>query len=130
MNDTDTRAAYTAGLRELATFLEQHPEAPLPTEKMVVYQWGNESFLPAVKALGACKKKYSGYYATVSRMFGPIEYGVQISRENVCSKRVVGVRTEPERYVPGYTIPASEVEVVEWDCHPLLAEPQETEKQP
>lgn len=130
MNDTDTRAAYTAGLRELATFLEQHPEAPLPSDTLIVYLWGEESFKPAVKALGACEKKYSEYYVTVSRNFGPIKYGVQTSRETVCTKRVVGKKLVPERLVPSYYEPEHEEEIVEWDCHPLLAEPQETEKQP
>ena len=128
--DDPSRKAYIAGLRELATFLEKHEEAPLPETRLIVYRWGQEDFLPAVKALGSCQKKYSDYYATASRMFGSIEYGVSVSRETVCTKRVVGTKTEPERYIPGYTVPEQQVDIVEWDCHPLLAEPQEAEKEP
>lgn len=129
MSDTENRAAYITGLRELASMLETHSELPLPSDNFIRYCWSDEEFTPAVKALGSCNKEYSEYYATVSRMFGPIKYGVQISREKVCTRRVVGTKKEPERYIPGYTVPEREVEIVEWDCHPLLAEPPETEKQ-
>lgn len=37
-------------------------------------------------------------------------------RREVCTRRVVGTEDVPEQVTPAHTR-----EIVEWDCHPLLA---------
>lgn len=118
------REEYCAGLEALAQFLRTRPELTLPSQtSFVEYTWHKETLIAFAKRLGHADKEYNEYYAIVCKNFGPIKYGMQIARENVCERRVVGKKTVPFR--EAYLVqaePEHEEDVVEWDCKPLLAE--------
>ena len=116
-----THAEYAAGLRELASWIEQHPEIALPEQDLKVYALNTKEEAAAVlRALKPCTKKYTDEFFHIKRNFGPITYDVVFYRKEVCVRRVVGVETVEARFIPAQTIPAQTVEKVEWDCGPLL----------
>lgn len=79
----DTRAAFIAGLRELASYLEEHPAVPVPPIGLRVTICAiadtDEAERAQVDAFAAAagaeiaRDGSDGYY-TASRVFGPIEY--------------------------------------------------------
>jgi len=79
----DTRAAFIAGLRELASYLEEHPAVPVaPTGLRVTIcaiadtheaERAQVDAFAAVAGAKITRDGSDGYY-TASRMFGPIEY--------------------------------------------------------
>ena len=91
-NDSDKRAAFIDGLRQIAAFLEATPNMPVPSALMAVYADEKEEFLTAArelsrggKVLKQADKPDNGwprYHAT--RRFGPIVIDVQIDRSKVC----------------------------------------------
>ncbi len=118
------REAYCTGLEALAAFLRANTEVPLPEQaEFIQYIWQKERFVHLIKMLhGKLDKKYSEYYATVSKAFGPITFGYRISRESVCERKVIGVKKVEAR--EAYIVPAEpahEEEVVSWECSPILA---------
>lgn len=116
MNDVERRD-YITGLRELADFIEAHPELPSP--------WGgghnafveNKADLANIARAGArWDKGVSGDYFYLRKQFsGGTTYEINVSRDQVCRKVVTGTRIEPAK-------PEQEVETYEWVCdEPLLA---------
>jgi hypothetical protein len=81
------RAAQIAGYREMADFLEQHPEVPMPVASESLYFWNKKEFLSAASSLakagGVEKISEEGDYK-VRRMFGPVRFTFSIRREIVC----------------------------------------------
>lgn len=126
MVDTDERAEFARGLRELADFIEAHPDRPVPPDiYAAVHISDTDELRAAVRAIGSADKEYSGDFFTAVRHFpGGIRYGVQAYREQVCERVVVGTETvevpDPEALaaVPRVT---QEREIVEWRCEPVLA---------
>ncbi len=116
------REEYCVGLESLAAFLRANPDFKLPDNKeFIEYSWDKNYMIELAHKLGHCDKKYSEYYLTLSKSFGSIIYGARIARETVCERKVVGKKTLPGR--EAYMVPAEpeqEVDVVEWDCTPLL----------
>jgi hypothetical protein len=122
------------GLRALADWLESTPEA-LPDEPcwdgihLNVWPDGTDDEkkqkIIALAQAGSIDKHYGGNYMDLRKDFGGgVKYEMSIKRDLVCTKRVVGTKTvekrDPELVEQ---VPMIEVEedVVEWDCHPLLA---------
>lgn len=119
------------GLRELADFIEAHPELPIVEEPLVnvefwcheneLYPWLNLGSVrlrlaTAARAMGLASKRYTGSYFDVSKEFGDcVKLTFTANRENVCRKVVKEVIHHPER-----VIPAREEEVVEWICDDAL----------
>ena len=114
----ETRSNYVQGLRELAAFVEAHPEIPLP------YAGSHNAFVQSKADLAIVAKACGGKWAKnatedyfyISKAFaGGHAYEVNVSRETVCRKVVTGTRMEP-------AVEAREVEEFHWICEePLLA---------
>ncbi len=133
----DTRRAFTAGLRELAAWLDEHPDVPIPYElnlRAYVSSYvrpgekdARATLAATARAMGSCDKDAVGDYFAVRRDFGLFSYEVFTTRDAACERVVVGVETVTEA-VPDPDFPAPMVErtvereVVEWRCPPLLAE--------
>lgn len=67
------------------------------------------------RRLGAHTKNYSGNDFELVKEFGhKIRLRFVVSREAVCTKRLVGVKTHEAKIVPAYT-----EEIYEWDCEPV-----------
>jgi hypothetical protein len=132
------REEFIQGMRDLASWFEDNPEIPIPSYRQVVIEnwvWGGENDEDGESAkqellrlMGAGEgpwvKDYTGSYLEVRREFGPCRYVLTVNREEVCTKRVVGTKTVKRRdpaLVEQVPIIDVEEDVVEWDCHPLLA---------
>lgn len=146
MTDTDKRAAYIDGLRQIADFLAEHPEVPLPhlgayaedspLPAMSIYVYGDDpravmaSIARAMTdAGGAVQKRVKDSTASfqVWREFAGLVLVATASRGDVCERVVTGTTEiteevpDPEALaaVPKVTV-TKVIEDVEWVCQPLL----------
>lgn len=126
MSEPEKREAWVEGLRQLADFVEAHPEMPLPMSGATLYLWGADAkteLAALVRILGNVEKEASESFFGVTRRFGPHALSVKASRENVCQRVVVGTKTETYQ-VPPEGIEMVErtrsVELVEWICPPSI----------
>ena len=114
-------ADYVAGLRELADYLELHPELVPQYGGQHVYMHADnaDQFSALVSELGGRREKEADdYHIGVTRRFGPHEYDLYVDREQVCRKVVTGTRVVPARPAE----PESVEDVVEWVCDdPILS---------
>jgi hypothetical protein len=118
------RAEFIRGLREFADFLERNREAPCPLRGMFnVFAETRERFGELARLIGGrLDKVYTDTrWAVLCRRFGPIRYELNIHREMICERRVVGTKVVPEQVIPTHV-----EEVVEWECGPMLS-PEVTE---
>lgn len=139
MDATDTRADYIAGLRKIADALEAHDDLVLPYPGSSEYASSFSVFTDtkaeaAAWALvldGRAEKNVTedGNYGfqLKGRVHG-VHVLVYAKREEVCTRRVVGTRevveevADPEALAAVPTVQVTRTEdIVEWDCHPLLA---------
>ena len=130
MND---HTEYAEGLRQVAAFLESHPEIDLPETTITGYSLFNkEKAATTARALaqgGRCDKVFEDTLVTLKRDFGPIELRYFGNRSNVCEQVKVGTKVVPEQYVAprpateAQVIPEHEEGVYEWRCAPLLGKP-------
>jgi hypothetical protein len=140
--EQDARAAYTAGLRQLADILDAHPELPLP------FEGSARSLLQRITFFYLSDKDPRAALATARRAFGVpmdkndsipntfsltgslagLHFSLTANRNDVCERVVTGTRevevTEPDpdavAALPKVTR-TEVVEEVEWRCTPLLA---------
>lgn len=116
-------AAYVEGLRALADLIEATPELAgnYPTITHLTIADGAEDLARLASLLGGDRhKRPSERYMGITRdISGGVAIEVYAPREEVCERRVVGFRTE---MVPDPDAPLVErtVEVVEWECAPVL----------
>jgi hypothetical protein len=125
MNDqteTDQRSEYIAGLRELADLLQDHPEVPLPyngtTTELLWIEYDRDIIATIIKALpGPVTKHYTaaGQFQAKTRLHG-------LRVEVVCERVVVGTETVTVPAVEARPEAIVEQEIVEWRCHPILAD--------
>lgn len=108
MNDTD-RQECIAGLRELADFLDAHPEVAAPLYSSLLSRVNTREDLMAVAQIGGWKKVYEGEYFTLRRTFAGVTLDVYTDRTTVCRKVVTGQRVVPAR-------PECTEDVFEWVC--------------
>jgi hypothetical protein len=116
--DTEQRRAFVAGLREMADFIDAHPNLPTP------YGSAQNTFVNTKEALAVIarepgvrweKSASDGYFYLKVSFAGGHAYEVNLERAQVCRKVVTGTRIEPAR-------PEQEVETYIWECdEPLLA---------
>ncbi len=115
MSATADPAALTAGLRDLADFLDEHPELPDPSVWACTW-WHSggtaEVFRTTCEALfplggATVKPDDSRDEVTVKRSFGPIAYEVQAKRSEVCETRT-SVREVVEHVLPEWAQPPAE----------------------
>jgi hypothetical protein len=144
---TDTRQAYIDGLHQIAEFLTEHPEVPLPYQSglvagqfrpavMRIYLVGEagprEKLAAITRAMGNVDKSVNEATANfeVHRQFAGITLLAAASRADVCERVVTGTREvtkeipDPEALaaVPKVTV-TEVVEDVDWVCQPLLKTP-------
>lgn len=111
---------YATALREIADWYEAHPDVPAPSPAPINLFFGDKDELVAVaRAVGErLTKSGSGDWYWLRKEFPSgwaLEFNVR--REQVCTRRVVGTEPVPEQIIPAHT-----KEIVEWDCHSLLAQ--------
>lgn len=111
------KQAFIDGLREMADYLETS-ELDLDFVyrsglNIDVFTWNEDTFKEQSRMLGGFREKVlEGSYANTRRRFGPHKIDVTISREQICERVQVGVKTvpaqeeQPERTEPEY----------EWRC--------------
>lgn len=122
-----TRSEYVDGLRQLADFIEAHPELPgLLHCRAGIYLWGDSAkaeLAVAAMAMGTAAKRADDFYFGVEKSFGPVVLSVKAGRDNVCERVVTGTKTTE------YLVPPEGVEmvkkthtedIVEWVCPPSL----------
>jgi hypothetical protein len=113
-----TRASYIAGLRQLADFLEAHPDLPAPFgSNHNVFVETKEALAVIVREPAVRWEKHASdsYFHLRVPFAGGHAYAVFTDRGAVCRKVVTGQRTIPAQ-------PAQEVETYIWECdEPLLA---------
>ena len=125
-----THQKYAQSLRMIADWFEAHPEIGLPHDAQSFRYFPavtREQFAIVAKALGSCQKVFDDdTLIELHRTFGAITFQAIAMRKNVCTRRVVGVKTIPERIIEAHTERERKEEIVEWDCdEPLLAETRE-----
>lgn len=117
--DTERRALIS-GLRDLATFLEDHPEIPTPiTNPANAFVYGKEEMEKVVRVMGSVKKRVTEEYFFVQKAFGSVTLEVNCRRELICERRVIGKKIIPAQ-------PEREVEEVAWDCGTIFDREKET----
>lgn len=141
---TDTSTGVMAeNLRIVATLLDAHPDLPAPYitttySGAVQVHWyltiTTENHAQQKRLAQLILRTIGGKWAKDAgsemnfkqgRIFDPISYIVQVSREAVCRRVVTGTETvtipavEAQEAQPERTV---EREVVEWICEPVLAE--------
>ncbi len=123
------RRHFIEGLRAVADFYEQNADAYYDGMHITLnmYVWGGaarHTLRATARAFGQCDKLYDDRNVTVSRQFSEqISVAVFAPRAKVCRRVVTGVRILPARIVPATNeihIPAARIEIVEWQCDPLL----------
>lgn len=113
-------AVFVQQLREVADWYEQHPETPLPhEEEFDVRLYGvhtREDAVNLIRLFGTCTKKWSESFLEVVKLFpsGANITGI-FDRSRVCTRKVVGTRIVPRHVTEEHLL-----EIVEWDCGPML----------
>lgn len=129
--DQRRRQHFIEGLRAVAQFYEQNPDAWYDGIHLTVnmYIWGRAArqiLVRTVRALGPCTKNYDHTNITVSRKFSEqVTLSVFAPRAKVCRRVILGTRILPARTVPAsgeVHLPATTEEIVAWRCDPLLQE--------
>jgi hypothetical protein len=132
-NEQLRRRQFIEGLRAVAEFYEKNPGAWYDGMHLTLnmYVWGRaarKALIETARLFGRCNKIYDENNITVSRQFSEqVTLAVFAARARVCRRQVLGSRILPERIVPATSelrIPASRVEIVEWQCDPLLKDDQ------
>jgi hypothetical protein len=112
-----TRNEFIEGLYVLAKWYKDNPDFPLPnrdTLELTISQLDTkEEALQFAAKFAPLKKEYGGDIFSLIKTVGPFEIKAVFWRKAVCTRRVVGTRKVG-------AVPEHDVEVVEWDCNPLL----------
>ena len=128
----DTSLSYSDGLRELADWLDAHPEW-VPFTGEYLYSWQHNADLStmvrAARDMGTAEKvvnENTGNFKLVKR-FGPHAFSIFADRAAVCERVVKGHRVVKRvEKVPVSDVVYSEheveevVEEVEWVCPPSI----------
>lgn len=137
----DQRAAYISGLRKFANILEAKPEVPLPfygssDGAPVIISFGSDEgardrLTAARQAVGGqWNKTVDDKWLNLSRALDGFHIQLYAHRDAVCTRRVVGTEAKEveEEVTPAVTRRVTkEVDVIEWDCDPLLAPSKDAE---
>ena len=141
---TDARQAYIDGLHQIADFLAEHPEVPLPA----MGDYASGEYAPTLtiytqlsrgdtrdqrtkladiaRAMGRAEKSTRHEFA-IWRRFAGVVLAAYADRDEVCDRVVTGTREVTEEVpdpdalaaVPKVSV-TKVVEDVEWVCTPLL----------
>ncbi len=126
---TEENIALVRDLQSLIDFLGAHPELPLPMfYDFAIYEFGDEDLALArtiAKAFGTFDKDVGDTIFTLKKRFGTVALRFVFHRDSVCTRRVLGTKTETKMVpVTGARMVEKvvETEIVEWDCPSLLDE--------
>jgi hypothetical protein len=126
------RTSYIEGLRKLAGLLEQHPELKLPYSGsgtgLSVIPVGDErgqlaAWARVLARHGRVEKNVRGSYFDLDGSIAGLHIKVITLRDEVCTRVVTGTeeREVEEEVEPAVTRTVTrKVDVVEWQCEPLL----------
>jgi hypothetical protein len=123
------RRHFVQGLRAVANFYEENPGAWYDGMHLTLnmFVWGStarQALADTARAFGQCNKLYDDTNITVSRQFSDqVTVAVFAPRAKVCRRVVLGQHVLPARIVPAtgeIRIPEARVDIVEWQCDPLL----------
>lgn len=130
----DDATKMAKDLRAFATFLEERGEDLPDNVKVAPYSWvwgWSDVDVPKTMASAAraglgradeVKKDYGSSTMNLDLVFGDLVFTIHCERDKVCVKRVVGTKTVKKQVaVGGYEDKDVEEDIIEWDCHPLLA---------
>jgi hypothetical protein len=129
--DQQRRRQFIEGLRAVARFYEDHPDAWYDGVHLTLnmYIWGRQAreiLARSARALGSCTKTYDGTNLTVSKKISDqVTLSFFAPRAKVCRRIILGTRILPARTVPATSevhLPATTEQVVAWRCDPLLQE--------
>lgn len=130
-SESKHKAAYIAGLREFADWLESVPiEAPISCDGFRVFTYRKDVLLAMRRATGLSQKEMQGDYLRFIKHFsGGHYFQVYSDKKNTCERVKVGEKTIPAR--PETVLPAEPekvVEVFEWLCpESILADSEPVE---
>jgi len=116
---SDGREELIQGLRDFATFLEQRPNLATPHGGYFdIWTLTKEDFVQMTREMGDASKRVGSGWFCMARKFGPIRLELNVPREQVCRRVVMGTRWVEEVHVPGH-----DEDVVDWQCdEPILKE--------
>lgn len=131
--EAEKRQAVIDAHRHVASLLEDHDALPAPavypdgTISWRLYSFECPDGIPAMVAYirraigGKWDKAEQDDFMGAEMVFTHPGYRVTVKRDAVCTRRVVGTKTETK---PAISLPerVETTEIVEWDCSPLLAE--------
>jgi hypothetical protein len=127
--DQHRRRQFIEGLRAVAQFYEQNPDAwydGMPIT-LNMYVWGRTArdiLARTVRALGSCDKSYDDTNLTLSRKFSDqVTLAIFAPRAKVCRRLILGTRVLPAKIIPAcpeLRLPAAREQIIEWKCDPLL----------
>lgn len=129
-------AEQIQGLREMADWLEAHPELPETyfgaTGVFVTYNRNQKADLAVVAlAMGESVKDYTDSSFMLAKKFmGGITITYCTAREIVCERVLVRTQTVPAHVIPAQPetlVPEREEPVYEWRCGSILAPQKEAE---
>lgn len=108
---TEMKRAYIDGLREMADWLERHPEYVVTWNPVTInlFPADKDDLAEFVRAAGRSSKEWTNDWLIVSVAFGPHKIDANLSREQVCRRVVTGTKEIPAQ-------PARVEEIVEWVC--------------
>jgi hypothetical protein len=113
---TARRLAFTAGLRAMADFLDAHPTVQCPIYHTVNVFVRDKARLATIARTGDWAKVAAHDWFSLRREFGhDLALEMNVEREQVCRRVVVGSHIEPAHMVPEQI-----VEDVEWVCEESL----------
>ena len=125
-------------LRSLANFFDENPDIPKPeTVRVAIYSFGEIENLDTARRIArqlkVFEKEHVGYLLNLSRKFGDITLEYVFYKDRICTLKVVGTRLET-REVPVQNLEMVteevEVDIVKWECPPLLVEVTAQTKEP
>jgi hypothetical protein len=110
---------FAESLRQLADWYAAHPEAPVPAITTFNVFRQPEQLAADARMLAPCDKVGVDKWFVLRKSFGAgdpfdsLTLEFNYARSEVCTPRVVGQRVIPAE-------PEKVVDVVEWDCGPIL----------
>jgi|SRR3990172_427198 len=92
----DRRITFIAGLRALADWLEQRTDIPVPNSQQFDVFVPDKVVLGQIARVGRWTKRFSGEWFALEQQFsGDITFHINIVREQICRRVVVGQDTIP-----------------------------------
>ncbi len=120
---TDFRTEFIAGMRELADWLEDHPDVKRPsiwTTTINIFAADKEKLIELRRATGLSQKVEAGEFFMFRKEFrGGWKVDLNVNKQHTCERVKVGTKVVPAKPPRSIELPAEpeKVEdVYEWKC--------------